>query len=127
MLVRDIVKTLDAEILTGEENLELDIQAGCGADLMSDVMAFVKDNVILLTGLINVQVVRTAEMMDKVVCLPSQHNILANQKTIFHTVRGLLYKAGLTGRGVWIERRKLHCVTPLLQKILSQLEKPPAM
>ena len=42
MLVRDIVKTLDAEILTGEENLELDIQAGCGADLMSDVMALSK-------------------------------------------------------------------------------------
>ncbi|MEZ0536115.1 hypothetical protein ACAG39_02560 [Caldicellulosiruptoraceae bacterium PP1] len=36
----------------------------CGSDLMSDVLAFVKEKVILLTGLINPQVVRTAEVMD---------------------------------------------------------------
>jgi predicted transcriptional regulator len=116
MLVRDIIKTLDAEILTGEENLDLDIKSGCGADLMSDVMAFVKDNVILLTGLINVQVVRTAEMMDiKVICFvrgkqPTEQIIeLAKSKgiTILCTKNpmfiacGLLYKAGLTGPGVW--------------------------
>lgn len=116
MLVREIINILDAELLTGEENLDLDIQAGCGADLMSDVMAFVKDNVILFTGLINVQVVRTAEMMDiKVICFvrgkkPTEQIIeLAKAKgiTILTTKNplfiacGLLYKAGLTGRGVW--------------------------
>lgn len=69
MLVRDIIDILDAKLLSCPENLELDVQSGCGADLMSDVMAFVKDRVILCTGLVNIQVVRTAEMMDiKVIC-----------------------------------------------------------
>ncbi|MBR5501180.1 MAG: hypothetical protein IKV74_06615, partial [Clostridia bacterium] len=63
MKVREIVKILDAEVLAGEEQLDLEIYSGCGADLMSDVMAFVKESVILCTGLVNPQVVRTAEMM----------------------------------------------------------------
>ena len=64
MKVSDIKDILQAEVLTGEENFNLDVFAACGSDLMSDVMAYVKDNVVLLTGLINPQVVRTAEMMD---------------------------------------------------------------
>lgn len=67
--VREIIDILDAQVLTGEENMELEIYSGCGADLMSDVMAFVKESVILCTGLVNPQVVRTCEMMDiKVIC-----------------------------------------------------------
>ena len=62
--VREIVKILDAEVLAGEDQMDLEIYSGCGADLMSDVMAFVKESVILCTGLVNPQVVRTAEMMD---------------------------------------------------------------
>ena len=64
MKVREIIDILDAEILTGEENLDMEIKSACGADLMSDVMAYVKENVVLLTGLVNPQVIRTAEMMD---------------------------------------------------------------
>ncbi len=63
-VVRDL---LNAKVLTdeGEERLsEIDIQTACGSDLMSDVLAFVKDQGLLITGLINPQVVRTAEMMD---------------------------------------------------------------
>ena len=37
--VREIIDILDAQVLTGEENMELEIYSGCGADLMSDVMA----------------------------------------------------------------------------------------
>ena len=67
--VREIVDILEAEVLTGNENMDLEIYSGCGADLMSDVMAFVKESVILCTGLVNPQVVRTCEMMDiKVIC-----------------------------------------------------------
>ncbi|MFZ5990132.1 MAG: hypothetical protein ACOYWZ_23810, partial [Bacillota bacterium] len=88
----------------------------CGADLMSDVMAYVKENVVLLTGLINPQVVRTAEMMDiKVIAFvrgkkPEQKIVdLAKEKgiTIMTTKHpmfiacGKLYSAGITGRGVW--------------------------
>jgi len=63
---------LDARILTGENEEKLDtitIHSACGSDLMSDVLAFVKEEVLLLTGLVNIQVVRTAEMMDiKAIC-----------------------------------------------------------
>ena len=48
--VREIVKILDAEILAGEDQLDMEIYSGCGADLMSDVMAFVKESVILCTA-----------------------------------------------------------------------------
>ena len=59
--VRDI---LEAEILYGEEHLDREVQAACGSDLMSDVLAFVKNQSVLLTRLLNPQVIRTAEMMD---------------------------------------------------------------
>ena len=67
MLLSDICKILDAKVLTGETMEQLngiDIHMACGCDLMSDVLAFVKDQALLLSGLINSQVIRTAEMMD---------------------------------------------------------------
>lgn len=59
--VRDI---LNARVLTGRENLNREVLSACGSDLMSDVLAYVKHQAILLTGLVNPQVIRTAEMMD---------------------------------------------------------------
>ena len=64
MKLREIKKILTAEVLCGEEFLEREVYAVCGSDLMSDVLAFVKEQPVLLTSLINPQVVRTAEMMD---------------------------------------------------------------
>ena len=64
MKAREIVGILEAKVYTGEEQLDIDISAACGADLMSDVMAFVKENPVLLTGLLTPQAVRTAELMD---------------------------------------------------------------
>jgi len=116
MKLKDIIKVLDAELLTGEENLDMDINSGCGSDLMSDVMAYVKENVLLLTGLVNPQVIRTAEMMDiKAVAFVRGKNVgqnivdIAKEKgiTVITTKHpmfiacGKLYNAGLTGRGVW--------------------------
>lgn len=51
-------------MLCGEDMLENEVHTACGSDMMSDVLAFVKDQSVLLTGLVNSQVVRTAEMMD---------------------------------------------------------------
>jgi len=114
--IAEIVKILDAEILTENANMDIDVCSACGSDLMSDVMAYVKDNVILLTGLVSPQVVRTAEMMDiKAVCFvrgkkPGKNIIdLANEKGIILLTTnhpmfitcGMLFNAGLTGRGVW--------------------------
>ena len=71
MKLSEIMTVLDAEILTGQTITEMEscnINTACGCDLMSDVLAFVKDQSLLLTGLINSQVIRTAEMMD-IVCI----------------------------------------------------------
>jgi hypothetical protein len=64
MTVVDAVTLLEGQFFTGEEKAELEVASACGADLMSDVMAFVKDRVLLLTGLVNPQVIRTAELLD---------------------------------------------------------------
>ena len=64
MKIREIAKLLDADVLCGEELLDGEVHSACGCDMMSDVLAFVKEQAVLLTGLCNPQVVRTAEMMD---------------------------------------------------------------
>lgn len=64
MKLSEVKSILDAKVLAGEELLEREVASACGSDLMSDVLAFVKDRALLLTGLINPQVIRTAEMMD---------------------------------------------------------------
>lgn len=58
-----IMETLDAQLLCGELPQD-EIMAGCGSDMMSDVLAFSKDRMVLLTGLTNTHVVRTCEMLD---------------------------------------------------------------
>ena len=62
--IRDLISILDAKVLCGEEQLDEEVRTACGSDLMSDVLAFVKDKSILITGLTNVHVMRTAEMLD---------------------------------------------------------------
>lgn len=59
--VKDI---LHATVLTGEDALNNPIDGAFASDLMSDVLAFVTDNAMLITGLINPHVMRTAEMLD---------------------------------------------------------------
>ena len=55
-----------AEVLCGEEFLPREVINVCGADLMSDVLAFAKTHTVLVTGLTNAQVIRTAEMIDAI-------------------------------------------------------------
>lgn len=116
MLLSEIKSILNAEVLTGEDETVLsgrDIHTACGCDLMSDVLAFVKDQSMLLTGLINSQVIRTAEMMDiAAVCFvrgktpPEEVIELASEKDItiiktsypLYVACGKLYAAGLRGR-----------------------------
>ncbi len=113
MRLSDIKSVLNARVLSGEDEkalCEKDIHTACGCDLMSDVLAFVKDQSLLLTGLINSQVIRTAEMMDIIaVCFvrgktPTQDVIeLAKEKDItllqtdysLYMSCGLLYSKGL--------------------------------
>ena len=64
MKISKVAEILDAKILCCEEHADLEVCSACGSDMMSDVLAYVKDQAVLLTGLMNTQVVRTAEMMD---------------------------------------------------------------
>jgi hypothetical protein len=64
MTVTEAVNILEGQFFCGEDKAGLVVASACGADLMSDVMAFVKDRVLLLTGLVNSQVIRTAELLD---------------------------------------------------------------
>lgn len=65
MNIGDVVKLLDGVILCGEDLADsLEVKNAYGADLMSDVLAFAKPGSLLITGLTNVQIVRTAQMMD---------------------------------------------------------------
>ena len=64
MKIREIKKLLSAKVVSGADLLETDVYSACASDMMSDVLAFVKDQGVLLTGLVNPQVIRTAEMMD---------------------------------------------------------------
>jgi predicted transcriptional regulator len=64
MKIREIASLLGAEVLCGEQHLDEEVQNACGSDMMSDVLAYVKDQGVLVTGLVNPQVIRTAMMMD---------------------------------------------------------------
>ncbi|MBR6050118.1 MAG: hypothetical protein IKP68_02820 [Clostridia bacterium] len=64
MKISTVAEILDAKILCCGELSDAEVCSACGSDMMSDVLAFVKDQAVLLTGLVNTQVVRTAEMMD---------------------------------------------------------------
>ena len=69
MTLDQIVAVLDGDFLTQQNHHQIDVQTGCGCDLMSDVLAFIKQDALLLTGLTNTQVIRTAEMADvKAIC-----------------------------------------------------------
>lgn len=64
MKLKEIQAILNAKGLTGEENPDLEVQSACSSDMMSDVLAFPKEHMVLLTGLVNPQVMRTADMLD---------------------------------------------------------------
>ena len=115
MKISEMQKLLEARVLCCEENINHEIHSACGCDLMSDVLAFVKDQAVLLTGLVNPQVIRTAEMMDMICVVfvrskvPTQEMIdLARESGIVLMVSdkrlyeacGLLYTNGLVGNKV---------------------------
>ena len=60
MKLEDVKRILEAEVIVGDDLLSKDVVMACGCDLMSDVLSFAKSASLLLTGLTNPQVVRTA-------------------------------------------------------------------
>jgi predicted transcriptional regulator len=114
MTVKEAVILLEGQFFSGEDMSNQEVASACGADLMSDVMAFVKDKVLLLTGLVNPQVIRTATLLDIHAIIfvrgktPSRDMIdmaeeaeivLAGSKLPMFISCGKLYEAGLRTGG----------------------------
>lgn len=115
MNINTIKELLDAKVICCEEALDKHVYSACGSDMMSDVLAYVKDQAVLLTGLVNSQVIRTAEMMDMncIVFVRSKMPtaemtelaresgivILATDKRMYEAC-GILYSNGLVGNRV---------------------------
>jgi hypothetical protein len=114
MNLRELVDTLAGKILVDNHGMDDDVPVGGAADLMSDVLAFGKDGMVLMTGLTNPQVVRTAEMAGVNVIVfvrgkmpPPETIELARDSGVtvvstgytMYEACGRLYKAGLPGLG----------------------------
>ena len=115
MKINEIRDLLGAEVLCCEENLGREVYSACGCDLMSDVLAYVKDQAVLLTGLVNPQVIRTAVMMDMVCIIfvrsktPTEEMlnlardngivVMCTDKRLYEAC-GIIYSNGLAGNKV---------------------------
>lgn len=112
MTIAEVLRIVNGDVLTSDADLTREVDSAFGADLMSDVLAFVTENSLLITGLINPHVIRTAEMLD-IGCIlfsrgkqPSEEMLemaqdaditILSTKMTTYTVSGELYKHGLPG------------------------------
>lgn len=114
MKIKDVATILEAEVICRSDLLDTEVISACGSDMMSDVLAYVKDHAVLLTGLVNPQVVRTAEMMDmkcivfvrgknpgeQIISLAEEAGIVLLRSSYrMYTSCGLLYSSGLINKG----------------------------
>ena len=115
MKIREIAELLNAKIYHLPPDIYIDIEHVGSADLMSDVLAYLSDNIILITGLLSPQVIRTVSLMDISAVIftrgkiptpdileAAEHNdiaILATEMTNYST-SGILYSAGLSSVGL---------------------------
>jgi predicted transcriptional regulator len=110
--LEDLKNILDAKVLCGEDLLAIEINSVSASDLMSDVLTFINEDSLLLTGLTNMQVVRTAEIAGiAAICFvrekmpPEETIMLAKEKDIpllatglsMYEACGRLHKRGLHG------------------------------
>lgn len=111
MTVEEIAHILNANIVCGKDKASHQIDIAFASDLMSDVLTLKEDNVLLITGLANMQTLRTAEMSD-IQCVIFARNkkisdemkelaeendiiVLECMYSVFKTC-GLLYQAGIS-------------------------------
>ena len=112
MTLHEVKKILNCSVIVGNENLDMEVDMACGADLMSDVLAFTKSGALLLTGLTNAQSVRAAEVAEiKAIVyvrgkMPDEEAIILAKENKIPLLRtnlymfescGRLYKHGLAG------------------------------
>jgi len=112
MKLSEAREILKAKVATGEDKLDMDLNAGAGSDLMSDLLRGSKEGVLVLSGLNNIQVIRTAviagvsalvlvrgkEPDKEMKAEASEHGlpVLSTPFTMF-TACGRLFNAGLRG------------------------------
>ena len=123
MKLREVKEILDADVIVGTEKLDMEVKTAFGADLMSDVLAFAKPGSLLLTGLTNAQVIKTAatrhiaaiilvrgkEPSTEAINLAKelQIPILATKYILFETA-GILYTKGIVGCLKKVEKDSLY-------------------
>lgn len=114
MNLREVISTVDGIAVSEAADLDVQVQYGFSADLMSDVLRFGGPGVLLITGLTNPQAIRTADMLGmpallfvraklpgpETIALAEELGIslVATQYTMYEA-GGLLYHAGLAGLG----------------------------
>lgn len=123
MLLREVQKILDAEVLVGAEKLDMEVYTAFGADLMSDVLAFADSGCLLLTGLTNPQVIRTADVLDIAAIIlvrgkrPPPETLRAaadknipvlSTKYILFESAGRLYEKGIVGSTQKVDGRRVR-------------------
>lgn len=64
MTLKEVVELLNAKVVSGADLLSSEVEYAFASDLMSDVLTLDKDNLLLITGLANLQTIRTSEMSD---------------------------------------------------------------
>ena len=110
MTIREMAERLEATVYCDPEELDTNLEGAFGSDMMSDVLAFAENRDVLLTGLLNPQIVRTAHMLDmsciiivrgktateEIKTLAAQNHIaLLETAMTMYEASGRLYEGGL--------------------------------
>lgn len=110
MTIREIAEKIDGRVVCCEEKLSTVIEYAFSSDLMSDVLTVKKENILLITGLVNIQAIRTSEMSDincivfardkkvnsDIISLAKENNmVLIESPFSVFRISGELYKAGI--------------------------------
>ena len=110
MTIEEITGIIDGKVICCEDKISTSVEYAFASDLMSDVLTIEKENIVLITGLANLQAIRTSEMSDisciifardkkigeEMISLSRENNMILVESphTIFH-IAGELYKAGI--------------------------------
>jgi hypothetical protein len=110
MTIKEITRLIDGKVICCEEKNSTNVEYAFASDLMSDVLTVEKDNMVLITGLANLQAIRTSEMSDinciifargkkigeEMITLAIENKMILVESphSVFH-ISGELYKAGV--------------------------------
>lgn len=123
MKLRDVKEILEADVIVGFDKLDMEVKTAFGSDLMSDVLALAKGGSLLLTGLTNPQIVRTADILDiaaiilvrgkkpaaETISLAKELKIpILTTKYILFETAGRLYSKGMVGCVEKVENANAH-------------------